>query len=118
MTADKGKKGGEESAALRTGPNRDHAGELPHLQHQERGAKHEGDEGSQIGGTIASRADRQSHQSAGIARSEKARGLDRNTALVEQLPATWAACGRVGEHRVSGKDRGKHHDVAQEEYPE
>src|SRR6267378_1499141 len=118
VTADQGKKGREESAALRTGPDGDHAGELPHLQHQERGSQHEGDEGSQISRGIAPRADRQRHHPTGVARSEKAAGFDRNTALVEQLHATWTACGRVREHRVSGKDRRKHHDVAQEEHPE
>src|SRR6266481_1117001 len=118
VTADKSKEGREERAALRTGPNRDHAGELPHLQYQERGSQHEGDEGSQISDDIAPRANRQGHQSAGVARSEKAAGFDRNAALAEQLHGTWTACGRVREHRVSGKDRRKHHDVAQEEYPE
>src|SRR5713226_935234 len=118
VTAHQGKKGREESAALRTGPNRDHAGELPHLEHQERGSQHEGDESSQISGGIAPRTNGQGHQSAGVARSEKATGFDRNAALVEQLRATWTACGRVREHRVGGKDRRKHHDVAQEEDPE
>src|SRR5712671_1874446 len=118
VTADQRKEGGEESAALRTGSYRDHAGELPHLQRQERGPQHEGDEGSQISDGIAPRTNGQRHQSAGVARSEKAAGFDRNAALVEQLHATWPACGRVREHRVSGKDRRKHHDVAQEEYPE
>src|SRR6266850_118463 len=50
--------------------------------------------------------------------SEKTAGFDRNTAPVEQPHAAWTACGRMREHGVSGKDRGKHHDVAQEEYPE
>src|SRR5882757_7626434 len=118
VTADQSKEGREESAALRTGPNGDHAGELPHLQHQERGSQHEGDKGSQISDGIAPRANRQGHQSAGVARGEKAAGFDCNTALVEQPHATRATCGRVREHRVSGKDRRKHHDVAQQEDPE
>src|SRR5258705_9328974 len=118
VTADKSKEGREESAALRTGSDGDHAGELPHLQYQERGSQHEGDEGSQVSDGIAPRPNRQRHQSAGVARSEKAAGFDRNAALVEQLHATWTACGRVREHRVSGKDRRKHHDVAQQEDPE
>src|SRR5712671_2190252 len=118
VTADQGKKGREESAALRTGPDGDHAGELTHLQYQERGSQHEGNEGRQISDGIAPRANRQGHQSAGVARREKAAGFDRNTALVEQLHATRTAGGRVREHRVSGKDRREHHDVAQEEYPE
>src|SRR6266403_1125790 len=118
VTADDRKEGREESAALRTGPDRDHAGELPHLQYQERGSEHKGDEGSQISDGIAPRANRQGHQSTGVARREKAAGFDRNAALVEQLRATRTAGGRVREHRVSGKDRRKHHDVAQEEDPE
>src|SRR5260370_9312270 len=118
VTADQRKEGGEESAALRTCSDGDHAGELPHLQYQERGSQHEGDEGSQISDGIAPRTNRQRHQSAGVARSEKAAGFDRNAALVEQLHTTRTACGRVREHRVSGKDRRKHHDVAQEEHPE
>src|SRR5882757_7603596 len=118
VTADQGKKGREESAALRTGADGDHAGELPQLQYQERGSQHEGDEGSQISDGIAPRADSQRHHSTGVARREKAAGFDRNAALVEQLHATWAASGRVREHRVGGKDRRKHHDVAQEEDPE
>src|ERR1700687_793618 len=118
VTADQRKKGGEESAALRTGPNRDHAGELPHFQREEGGPEHESDEGRQVSGGIAPRANRQRHQSAGVARSEKAAGLDRNAALVEQLHATWPARGRVREHGVSEKDRREHYDVAQEKYPE
>src|SRR6267154_2454001 len=101
VTADQGKKGREEGAALRTSPDRDHAGELPQLQHQERGAQHKGDEGRQVSGGIAPRTNGYRHQSAGVARSEKAGGFDRNTALVEQLRATWTASGRVGEHRVT-----------------
>src|SRR5439155_20819837 len=54
---------------------------------------------------------------AGVARRKKATGFDRNAALVEQLHATWTASGRVREHGVNGKDRRKHHDVAQEEDP-
>src|SRR5260221_14066488 len=104
VTADKGKKGREESAALRTSPDRDHAGELPQLQHEEAGAQHEGDEGSQISGGIAPRTNGHGHQSAGVARSQKAAGFDRNAALVEQLDATRTAGGRMREHRVGGKD--------------
>src|SRR6478752_6265006 len=118
VTADKGKKGGEESAALRTGSYRDHAGELTHLQYQERGSQYESDERGQISDGIAPRANRQGHHSAGVARGEKAGSFDRNAALVEQLHATWPARGRVSEHRVSGEDRREHHDIAQEEYPE
>src|SRR5882672_8061739 len=118
VTADKHEEGREESAALRTGSDGDHASELPHLQCQERGSQHEGNEGRQVSDGIAPRTDRQRHQSAGVARGEKAAGFDRNAPLVEQLRATWTACGRVREHGVSGKDRREHHDVAQEEYPE
>src|SRR5450631_2344543 len=118
VTADKGKKGREESAALRTGADRDHAGKLPQLQRQKRGAEHKGDEGSQVSGAIAPRADRQRHQSAGVARCQKAGGFDRNAALVEQLHATRAAGGRMREQHVSGKERREHDDVAQEEDPE
>src|SRR4051812_39504887 len=118
MTADQGKKGGEESAALRTGANRDHAGELPQFQYQERSSQQEGDESGQISGGVAPRSNGHGHQSAGVARSEKASGFDRNTALVEQLHAGWPTCGRMRKHRVSGEDRRKHHDVAQEEDPE
>src|ERR1700754_5023697 len=118
VTADQGKKGREKRAALRTGPDRDHAGELPQFQYQERGPEHEGDEGRQVGGSVAPRTNGHGHQSAGVARSEKAGGFDRNTALVEQLRATRTAGGRMREHRVTGEDRRKHHDVAQEEDPE
>src|ERR1700739_443169 len=118
VAADQRKEGGEKSATLRPCPRRDHAGELPHFQRKEAGAEHESDDGSQISGGIAPRTNGHGHQSAGVARSEKAGGLDRNAALVEQLRATWAAGGRVSEHRVSGEKRRKHHDVAQEEYPE
>src|SRR5882757_4818032 len=118
VTADQGKKGREESAALRTGPDGDHADELPHLQHQERGSQHEGDEGSQISDGIAPRANRQGHQSAGVARGKKAAGFDRDAALVEQLHTTRTAGGRVREHRVSGEERREHDDIAREEYPE
>src|SRR5712692_365029 len=118
VTADQGKEGREKRAALRTGPDGDHTGELPHLQRQERGPQHEGDEGSEISDGIAPRNNRQGHQSAGVARSEKAAGFDRNAALAEQLHATRTACGRMREHRVTGKDRREHHDVAQQEYPE
>src|SRR5882757_8643565 len=117
VTADKGKEGREESAALRTGSGGDHAGELPKLQRQERGSQHEGNEGSEVSGGITPRADRQRHQSAGIARRKQAAGFDRNAALVEQLRAVRPACGRMVEHRVSGKDRRKHHNVAQQKYP-
>src|SRR5882757_2333008 len=118
VTADQGKKGREERAALRTGPNRDHAGELPYFQREEAGPEHEGDEGRQVGGGMAPRANRQGHQPAGVARSEKAAGFDRNAALVEQLGAGRTASGRVSEHRVTGEQRSEHHDVAQKEYPE
>ena len=118
VAADQGKKGREERAALRTGPNRDHAGELPQFQREEGGPEREGDEGSQISGGIAPRANGHGHQSAGVARPEKATGFDRNAALVEELHAARTACGRMREHRVSGKDRRKHHDVAQQEDPE
>src|SRR6267154_4086964 len=118
VTTDKGKECRKKRATLRTGPDGDHAGELPQLQCQERGSQHEGDEGSQVSDGIAPRNNGQGHQSAGVARSEKATGFDRDTALVEQLHATWTACGRVSEHRVGGKDRRKHHDVAQQEDPE
>src|SRR5258708_4207099 len=104
MTTDKSKEGREESAALRTGSDSDHAGELSHLQYQERGSQHEGDEGRKVSDGIASRTNRQGHQSAGVARSEKAAGFDRNAALVEQLHASWTSSGRVREHRVGGKD--------------
>src|SRR3954454_24057327 len=118
VTADDSKEGREESAALRTGADGDHAGELPQLQYQERGSQHEGDEGSQTSHGIPPRADRQRHHSAGVARSKKAAGFDRNAALVEQLHATGTAGGRMREHRVSGKECREHDDVAQEEYPE
>src|ERR1700730_8302515 len=118
VTADQGEKRREESAALRTGSDGDHAGELPHLQYQECCSQHEGDEGRQISDGIAPRANRQGHQSAGVARDEKAASFDRNAALAEALQATRTTCGRVRQHRVSGKDSRKHHDVAQQEYPE
>src|SRR5437588_170017 len=97
VAADKREEGREESAALRTGSGGDHAGELPHLQYQERGSQHEGDEGSEVSGAITPRADRQRHQSAGVARRQQAAGLDRNAALAEQLHATWPASGRMVE---------------------
>src|ERR1700726_1101353 len=101
VAADQRKEGGEKSAALRTGPCRDHAGELPHFQREEAGPQHESDECSQISGGIAPRTNGYGHQSAGVARSEKAAGLDRNAALAEQLRATWPASGSVSEHRVT-----------------
>src|SRR3984885_9167045 len=61
---------------------------------------------------------RQRHQPAGVAGGEKAAGFNRKAALVEELHATWSASGRVSEHRVPGEECRKHHDVAQEEYPE
>src|ERR1700726_4187596 len=118
VAADQRKERGKKSAALRTGPYRDHAGELPHFQREEAGPERESDEGSQISGGIAPRTNGHGHQSTGVARSKKAAGLDRNAALVEQLHATWPASGRVSERRVTGEERRKHHDVAQEEYPE
>src|SRR5882757_150960 len=118
MTADQGEESRQEGAALRTSPDSDHAGELPQFQHQERGPQHEGDEGSEIGDAIAPRADSQGHQPATVARREQAAGFDRNAALVEQLHTARAAGRRLREHRISGKERRKHHDVAQQEYPE
>src|SRR5258705_91916 len=118
VTADDRKEGREESAALRTGPDRDHAGELPHLQYQERRLEHKGDRGSQISDRIPPRPKRQGHQSAGLARCKKAAGFDRDAALVEQLHTTRTAGGRVREHPVSGEERREHDDIAQEEYPE
>src|SRR5260370_26154292 len=105
VTADQRKEGREESAALRTSPDGDHASELPHLQYQERGPQHEGDESSQISYAISPRTNGQGHQSARVARSEKAAGFDRNAALVEQLHSTRTACSGVRGHRGSGKDR-------------
>src|ERR1700680_3098843 len=95
VTADQGKKGREESAALRTGPDRDHAGELPHFHREEAGPEHESDNGRQVSDSIAPRTNGQGHQSARVARSQKATGFDRNAALVEQLHATWPAGGRM-----------------------
>src|SRR4051812_10228039 len=118
VTADKGKESREERAALWIGPGGDHPSELPYLQCQERGSQHEGDESSQTRAGIAPLADRHGHQSAGVTRRQKAAGLDRDTALAEQLHTARTAGRRMREPRVSGKDRRKHDDVAEEKAPE
>src|SRR5882672_6278678 len=118
VTADQGKKGREKSATLRSCPDGDHASELPELQRQEPDPQDKRRESSQISEDVPSRSDGQRHQSTGVARREKATGFDCNAALVEQLHPTRTASGRVREYRVTGEERRKHHDVAQEEYPE
>ena len=63
---------------------------------EKRGAEREGNQGPQIGPEVAARIDGQGHQSAGVARHEKASGFDRNRHLIEQLGASRTA--RRGVH--------------------
>ena len=58
------------------------------------------------------------HQPAGVARGQKASGLDRDADLIEQLSTGRTARSRMHEHRVGGEQRREHHDVAKQEDPE
>ena len=118
MAADKGEERGKKSAALRGGAAGDHVGELADLEIEERGTEHESDQRKEVGVDASPRTDRQRHHSAGVARDKKTSGLDRDADLIEQLGAGRTARGRVHEHRVGGKQRREHHDVAQQEDPE
>src|ERR1700733_11594025 len=87
------------------------------FEREERGPQHESEESKKISGGVAPRTDRERHQSAGVARGEQASRLDRGAALIEELRARETARRRVHEHRVGGKQRREHHDIAKEEYP-
>ena len=59
------------------------------------------------------------HQSAGVARNEKASGFDRNRGLIEQLRAGRTACRRVHEHRVARQTAPANITMSlKQEYPE
>src|ERR1700758_2652502 len=118
MATYKREEGGKKRAALRVGADCDHVIEFAQLQGEERRAQCERQQSVQVGGADAPRTDRQRHQPARVARREQAGCFDRDTRLIEDLGARQAARGRPRQHRVGCKQRGEHHDVAQQEDPE
>ncbi len=88
VAADQREEGREERAARRAGAARDHAGELVHLEAEERRAEHEGRRHRAIEPEPAVRPGADARDAAGEARQQQAGRLDRDVAQVEQvLPA-------------------------------
>src|SRR5216684_1488152 len=54
----------------------------------------------------------------GVARQQQARGLDEHIVQIEELAPGRSAGGVARQHRIGGKQRGKQHDVAEDEDPE
>src|SRR5437764_13686385 len=65
-----------------------------------------------------SRIDGQGHHPARVARGEKTTRFDRDTDLVEQLGAAWAACRGMHEYGVGREQRREHHNIAEKKDPE
>ena len=119
VAADKREEGGQETrCAAGSAPRAIMPANSRISRAEERGPEHERDQRKEVGAGTAPRVDRQRHQSARVARGEKTSGFDRDADLIEQLRAGRAARSRMHEHRVGGKQRREHHDVAQEEDPE
>ncbi len=116
--ANQGEKARQKGAARRPGARFRHADELGELDRQKGCAEDKRRRCEQQEYRGLAPFGGKHPDTAGIARQQQARGLDEHIAQIEELAPGRSAGGVARQHRIGGKQRGKQHDVAEDEDPE